>query len=84
MVLPESFVMANVEKFATGQEDQLSALGFTMNAVVLWNTLYMDAARNYLEQKSVKNKMSLPAQKAVEEKLVNCLRKLFYMKYVSS
>ncbi len=23
------------------------------NAVVLWNTIYMDAARNYLEQKSV-------------------------------
>jgi len=32
---------------------QLGALGLVTNAVVLWNTIYMDAARNYLKQKSV-------------------------------
>lgn len=29
---------------ARGQEDQLSALGLVLNAVVLWNTRYIDAA----------------------------------------
>lgn len=41
------------KRYREGQEDQLGALGLVTNAVVLWNTLYMDAARNYLEQKSV-------------------------------
>ena len=27
-----------------GQEDQLGALGLVVNLVVLWNTIYMDAA----------------------------------------
>jgi len=27
-----------------GQEDQLGALGLVVNAIVLWNTLYMEAA----------------------------------------
>ena len=31
-----------------GQEDQLSALGLVVNVIVLWNTLYMDAAVNHL------------------------------------
>jgi hypothetical protein len=29
---------------AKGQEDQLGALGLVVNAVVLWNTRYLDAA----------------------------------------
>ena len=41
------------KRYREGQEDQLGALGLVTNAVVLWNTIYMDAARNYLEQKSV-------------------------------
>ena len=41
------------KRYREGQEDQLGALGLVTNAVVLWNTLYMDAARNYLEHKSV-------------------------------
>ena len=41
------------KQYREGQEDRLGALGLVTNAVVLWNTLYMDAARNYLEQKSV-------------------------------
>lgn len=31
-----------------GQEDQLSALGLVTNAVVLWNTLYIEAALEQL------------------------------------
>ncbi len=41
------------KRYREGQEDQLGALGLVTNAVVLWNTIYMDAARNYLEQKSI-------------------------------
>jgi hypothetical protein len=31
-----------------GQEDQLSALGLVTNAVILWNTLYIEAALEQL------------------------------------
>ena len=41
------------KRYREGQEDQLGALGLVTNAVVLWNTIYMDAARDYLEQKSI-------------------------------
>ena len=37
-----------VEYDGQGQEDQLGALGLIVNAVVLWNTIYMDAALNQL------------------------------------
>ena len=33
---------------AKGQEDQLGALGIVVNLVVLWNTIYMDAAVDQL------------------------------------
>ena len=32
------------QRYREGQEDQLSALGLVVNALVLWNTYYMDAA----------------------------------------
>src|ERR671922_1636155 len=32
------------QRYREGQEDQLGALGLVANAIVLWNTLYMDAA----------------------------------------
>jgi len=32
------------QRYREGQEDQLSALGIGVNIVVLWNTIYMDAA----------------------------------------
>jgi TnpA family transposase len=32
------------QRYREGQEDQLSALGIVVNIVVLWNTIYMDAA----------------------------------------
>ena len=41
------------KRYREGQEDQLGALGLVTNAVVLWNTIYMDAARNHLEQQSI-------------------------------
>ena len=31
-----------------GQEDQLGSLGLVVNVIVLWNTIYMDAALNQL------------------------------------
>jgi len=36
------------EKYREGQEDQLNALGLVTNAVVLWNTVYMQAAIDHL------------------------------------
>ncbi len=32
------------QAYREGQEDQLGALGLVLNAIVLWNTRYMDAA----------------------------------------
>ena len=39
--------------YREGQEDQLSALGLVTNAVVLWNTIYMEAALNHLRQQGM-------------------------------
>ena len=36
------------EHYRYGQEDQLGSLGLVVNLVVLWNTVYMDAALNQL------------------------------------
>ena len=36
------------EKYREGQEDQLNALGLATNAIVLWNTVYMQATLDYL------------------------------------
>ena len=36
------------QRYREGQEDQLGALGLVVNVVVLWNTIYMDAALNRL------------------------------------
>ncbi len=32
------------QRYREGQEDQLGALGLVLNILVLWNTIYMDAA----------------------------------------
>ena len=32
------------QRYREGQEDQLGALGLVVNLIVLWNTIYMDAA----------------------------------------
>jgi len=36
------------QRYREGQEDQLGALGLVVNVIVLWNTLYTDAALNHL------------------------------------
>ena len=36
------------QRYREGQEDQLSALGLAVNALILWTTRYMDAALNHL------------------------------------
>ena len=40
------------QRYREGQEDQLSALGLVVNVLVLWNTLYMDAAIKHLRENS--------------------------------
>ena len=36
------------QRYREGQEDQLGSLGLVVNVIVLWNTIYMDAAPNQL------------------------------------
>jgi hypothetical protein len=38
------------QRYREGQEDQLGALGLVVNAIVLWNTRYQDAALNQLRR----------------------------------
>jgi TnpA family transposase len=38
------------QRYHEGQEDQLGALGLVVNIIVLWNTLYINAALQQLEQ----------------------------------
>lgn len=38
------------KRYREGQEDQLGALGLVTNAMVLWNTIYMQAALDHLRQ----------------------------------
>lgn len=40
-------------RYREGQEDQLGALGLVTNAVVLWNTIYMQDALHHLKQNGV-------------------------------
>ena len=37
------------QRYREGQEDQLGALGLVINVIVLWNTLYINAALQQLE-----------------------------------
>jgi TnpA family transposase len=38
------------QQYREGQEDQLGALGLVLNMIVLWNTIYMEAALDRLWQ----------------------------------
>ena len=38
------------QKYQTGQEEQLNALGLVVNIIVLWNTLYMNKAIEHLKK----------------------------------
>lgn len=44
------------KRYREGQKDQLSALGLVTNAVILWNSIYMQAALDYLRQQSLEIK----------------------------
>jgi TnpA family transposase len=41
------------QRYREGQEDQLGALGLVVNAIVLWNTLYMEVALQQLRAEGV-------------------------------
>jgi len=41
------------QRYREGQEDQLGALGLVVNVLVLWNTLYIEAALNQLRSQGV-------------------------------
>ena len=36
------------QRYREGQEDQLGALGLVVNAIILWNTLYLETALDHL------------------------------------
>jgi TnpA family transposase len=40
------------KRYREGQEDQLGTLGLVTNSVVLWNTIYMQASLDHLQQQS--------------------------------
>ena len=41
------------QRYREGQEDQLGALGLVVNAIVLWNTFYMEAALQQVRAEGV-------------------------------
>jgi TnpA family transposase len=41
------------QRYREGQEDQLGALGLVVNAIVLWNTRYMDSALDELRKEGI-------------------------------
>jgi TnpA family transposase len=41
------------KRYREGQEDQLGALGLVVNVLVLWNTIYMNAALNHLRLQGI-------------------------------
>lgn len=44
------------KRYREGQEDQLGALGLVTNIVILWNTLYMQAGLEHLQQQALEIK----------------------------
>ena len=41
------------QRYREGQEDQLGALGLVVNALILWNTLYMDRSLKHIRHQGV-------------------------------
>ena len=56
------------QRYREGMEDQLGALGIVLNCVVLWNTVYIDAALSRLRAQgySVETKMSHASARSCE------------------
>ena len=42
------------QRYREGQEEQFGALGLVVNAMVLWNTLYMNRALEEMQARSMK------------------------------
>lgn len=61
------------KKYREGQEDQLSALGLVTNAVVLWNTIYMEATVNHLRQSQEVKDEDLARLSPLQTKHINML-----------
>lgn len=62
------------KRYREGQEDQLSALGLVLNAVVLWNTLYTQEALNQLKAEGLPVKTSDVARLSpLQNKHINVL-----------
>lgn len=41
------------QRYREGQEEQLGALGLVVNAIILWNTIYMDRAVEEMRQRGM-------------------------------
>lgn len=62
------------QRYREGQEDQLGALGLVVNALVLWNTNYIDAAVKQLRDQRVEVKSEdLSRLSPLEYKHINML-----------
>lgn len=57
------------KRYREGQGDQLGALGLVTDAVVLWNTVYMEAALNHLRTQpgGVKNEDAARLSPLIDE-----------------
>lgn len=66
-------------RYREGQEDQLGALGLVTNAVVLWNTVYLQAALDHLKTQTgeVKEEDTARLSPLVHEH-VNVLGRYFF------
>ncbi len=61
------------QRYREGQEDQLSALGLVVNALVLWNTFYMDAALTSLQQQQSVNEEDIARLSPLGHSHINML-----------
>jgi hypothetical protein len=71
------------QAYREGQEDQLAALGLVLNAVVLWNTRYLDAAVAQLrtEGHDIKEEEDVARLSPLKDRHINFLgRYLFNIK----
>lgn len=63
------------KRYREGQEDQLGALGLVVNAIVLWNTIYMHEALEHLRTISSIEDADIPRLSPLEHRHVNFLGK---------
>ncbi len=62
------------KRYREGQEDQLNTLGLVVNAMVLWNTLYMDQALQHLKAAGQETQVSDIARLSpLEHRTINLL-----------